>query len=91
MNRLRELREDRDLLQKDVAEAIGLSQRNYSYYETEQAMLTTDILRNLANFYNTSIDYILYETDERKPYPKSIMKKMDNAVDKALDKASKKI
>jgi len=82
MNRLRELREDRDLLQKDVAEAIGLSQRNYSYYETEQAMLTTDILRNLANFYNTSIDYILYETDERKPYPKSIMKKMDKKINK---------
>jgi len=74
MNRLRELREDRDLLQKDIAKAIGLSQRNYSYYETEQSMLTADILRNLANFYNTSIDYLLYETDERKPYNKSIMK-----------------
>ena len=75
MNRLRELREDRDLLQKDIAKAIGHSQRNYSYYETEQAMLTADILKNLANFYNTSIDYLLYETDERKPYSKSIMKK----------------
>lgn len=74
MNRLRELREDRDLLQKDIAKAIGLSQRNYSYYETEQSMLTADILKNLANFYNTSIDYLLYETDERKPYNKSIMK-----------------
>lgn len=74
MNRLRELREDRDLLQKDIAKAIGLSQRNYSYYETEQSMLTADILRSLANFYNTSIDYLLYETDERKPYTKSIMK-----------------
>ena len=72
--RLRELREDRDLLQKDIAKAIGLSQRNYSYYETEQSMLTADILRSLANFYNTSIDYLLYETDERKPYTKSIMK-----------------
>jgi len=75
MNRLKELREDRDLLQKEVAASIGLSQRNYSYYETEKAMLTADILRNLANFYDTSIDYILYETDERKPYTKSIMKK----------------
>ena len=75
MNRLKELREDRDLLQNDVAKAIGLSQRNYSYYETEKTMLTADVLKNLANFYNTSIDYILYETDERKTYPKSIMKK----------------
>lgn len=75
MNRLKELREDRDLLQKEVANAIGLSQRNYSYYETEQSMLTADILRSLAAFYNTSIDYLLYETDERKPYSKSIMKK----------------
>lgn len=75
MNRLKELREDRDLLQKDIAEAIGLSQRNYSYYETGKAMLTADILKSLAKFYNTSIDYILYETDERKKYPKSLIDK----------------
>jgi len=84
MNRLKELREDRDLLQKDVANAIGLSQRNYSYYETEQSMLTADILKNLANFYNTSVDYILYETDERKPYKKSIMKNKKKIKQKGL-------
>jgi len=86
MNRLRELREDRDLLQKDIAKEIGLSQRNYSYYETEQSMLTADILRNLANFYNTSIDYLLYETDERKPYTKSIMKMKKNKKEKEVIK-----
>lgn len=72
-NRLKELREDHDLLQKDVANAIGISERNYSYLETGGTTLTEDILRKLACFYNTSIDYILYMTDERKPYKKSIM------------------
>lgn len=80
MNRLKELREDRDLLQKDIANIIGLSQRNYSYYETGQSMLTADILKSLANYYNTSIDYILYETDERKRYNESIIKKQNNDV-----------
>ena len=75
MNRLRELREDNDLFQKEIAEKIGISQRNYSYFETGQTMLTEDILLKLALFYNTSVDYILYRTDIREPYPKSIMKK----------------
>ena len=73
MNRLRELREDRDLVQREIAKEIGISQRNYSYYETSQTILTEDILQRLANYYNTSIDYILYRTDVRKPYPKSIV------------------
>lgn len=74
MNRLKELREDNDLFQKDIAEKIGITQRNYSYFETGQTMLTEDILLKLASFYNTSVDYLLYKTDERKPYPKSIIK-----------------
>lgn len=73
MNRLRELREDRDLVQREIAKELGISQRNYSYYETSQTILTEDILQRLANYYNTSIDYILYRTDVRKPYPKSIV------------------
>ncbi len=75
MNRLKELREDNDLLQKDVAKKVGISQRKYSYYETGQTLLTEEILKKLAEYYQTSIDYLLYQTDERKPYPKSIMKK----------------
>ncbi len=74
MNRLKELREDNDLYQKDIAESLGITQRNYSYFETGQTMLTEDILKKLAEFYKTSIDYILYQTDERKPYKKSIIK-----------------
>lgn len=74
INRLKELREDNDLLQKDIAKALGISQRNYSYLERGETLLTDDILRKLAKYYETSIDYILYETDERFPYPVSILK-----------------
>lgn len=77
-NRLKELREDNDLLQKDVANAIGITERNYSYIETGKTTLTDDILIRLAEFYNTSIDYLLYLTDEYKPYKKSLMKEEVN-------------
>ena len=50
-----------------------MSQTGYSQYETETNDIPTEILRNLADYYNTSIDYMLYRTDERKPYPKSIL------------------
>lgn len=73
MNRLKELREDNDLLQKDVADSLGISQRNYSYIETGKTALDADTLIKLARFYETSIDYILYETDERLPYPPSFI------------------
>ncbi len=73
MNRLRELREDHDLVKKEIARNLGITQRNYNYYETNQTILTEDILQKLANYYDTSIDYILYRTDIRKSYPKSIV------------------
>ena len=75
MNRLKELREDKDLFQKDIAKYLNMSQTGYSQYETETNDIPTEILRKLADYYNTSIDYILYRTDERKPYPKSILSK----------------
>ena len=78
MNRLRELQEDRDLVQREIAEVLGMSQRSYSYYETSGSLLTENILQMLANYYNTSIDYILYRTDVRKPYPKSVMDKEED-------------
>ena len=73
MNRIKELREDNDILQKDIAKILGISQRNYSYIETGKTTPPIDILKKLAKYYETSIDYILYETDERLPYPPSIM------------------
>ena len=75
MNRIREMREDNDLLQKDVAKILNISQQQYSRYESGENELSYDSLIKLANYYNTSIDYLLYRTDERKPYPESIIKK----------------
>ena len=77
MNRLREIREDKDLYQKDLAKILNVSQQQYSRCETEENELSYDGLIKLANFYNTSIDYLLYRTDQKKPYPKSIVKEND--------------
>ncbi len=73
MNRLKDLREEHDLLQKDIAKYLNMSQNGYSYYETEGLDIPTSILKKLARYYNTSIDYLLYLTDKREPYPKSII------------------
>ena len=80
MNRIREIREDIGWTQTEIAKKIGITQRNYSYYETGRTMLTEDILTKLADLYNTSIDYLLYRTDKRDAYPKSLLqnKKNDN-------------
>jgi len=63
--RIKELREDLDLLQKDVAKVLGITQRKYSYLETEAQPLTDEILIKLSKFYNVTTDYILYLT--KKP------------------------
>lgn len=73
-NRLREIREDKDLTQREVSKALNISQVAYSYYELGKRQIPNDILRKLALYYNVSIDYILYMTDIRKPYPRSIVK-----------------
>lgn len=68
--RIRELREDRDLLQKDMAELLNCSQVAYSRYELGLRDIPTDVLITLAKFHNTSTDYILGLTDEKEPYHK---------------------
>lgn len=73
MNRLRDLREDKDLYQKDIAKYLNMSQTGYSQYETETNDIPTEILKKLAIYYDTSIDYLLCLTDIRKPYPKSLL------------------
>lgn len=73
MNRLREIREDRDLLQSDIALMLNMTQNGYSKYETESNDIPTDVLKKLADYYDTNIDYLLYRTDERKALPKSIV------------------
>jgi len=67
--RIRDLREDRDLSQSEVAEAIGISQRKYSYLETGRQPWTDEILVRVAKFYNTSVDYLLKQTEVLAPYP----------------------
>ena len=70
MNRLKELRVDRDLTQSQVAAAIGITQRKYSYIETGIQQATEAILKNLAEYYGVSVDYHLKLTDDPAPYPK---------------------
>ena len=67
--RLRDLREDRDLSQTQVAKMLGMSQTGYSQYETGENDIPVAILEKLADLYHTSVDYLLGRTDQRKPYP----------------------
>jgi transcriptional regulator with XRE-family HTH domain len=62
--RIRDLREDADLTQKQVGEAINVPQRTYAYYESGQRMVPPQVLCALADFYNVSVDYILGRVDE---------------------------
>ena len=66
--RIRDLREDRDLNQTEIARHLGMSQTGYSKYETGENDIPTQILIKLARFYNTSIDYLLGETDNKNRY-----------------------
>ncbi len=66
--RIRDMREDRDLTQKQIAELLGMSQTGYSKYETGENDIPTGILIKLARYYGTSIDYLLGETDQKERY-----------------------
>jgi len=63
--RLRDLREDSDLTQKQLAEILGMSQTGYSKYETGENDIPTHILIKLADFYHTSTDFILGRTNKK--------------------------
>ncbi len=67
-NRIKDLREDSDYTQQQVADKIGITQRKYSYIETGVQPLTDEILISLSKLYNTSIDYILMQTDNKQRY-----------------------
>lgn len=64
--RIRDLREDHDMNQTQVAKMLGMSQTGYSKYETGENDLPTAVLIKLADFYNVSIDYLLDRTDDPK-------------------------
>jgi transcriptional regulator with XRE-family HTH domain len=70
-NRLKDLREDHDYTQQQIAQEIGITQRKYSYIETGIQQLTAEVLVPLARFYDVSVDYLLGETDCPKRYPKA--------------------
>ena len=66
-HRIRDLREDKDLTQKQMAQILNMSQTGYSKYETGENDIPTAILIKLAKFHNTSIDYLLGITDNPAP------------------------
>ena len=66
--RIKDLREDSDLNQTQIAKMLGMSQTGYSKYETGENDLPTEALIKLAKFYNTSIDYLLGQTDKKERY-----------------------
>ena len=70
MLRLKDLREDKDLKQEDVARFLNISQTNYSKYELGKINIPISSLIKLSEFYNTSVDYLLGLTNETKPYPR---------------------
>lgn len=67
---LRELREDADLKQQDIAELLGTTKQYYGQYELGKQLIPTHHLITLADYYHTSTDYILGRTNIKKPYPK---------------------
>ena len=71
--RIKEMREDKDLNQSEVAKILNVSQVTYRFYELGRRQIPVDLLVILAKFYNTSTDYLLRLTDVREPYPKSIV------------------
>lgn len=69
-DRIRGLREDRDLKQEDLAKLLNCTQACYSNYENGKRDIPTDVLNALADFYKVSVDYLMDRTNEKKPYPK---------------------
>ena len=68
--RIRNLREDKDMNQTQMAEKLNINQRTYSRYENADSMMPLDILIRIADFHNVSVDYLLERTDNPKRYPK---------------------
>ena len=66
--RIKDLREDSDITQKELAEYLHIKQNTYSQYENGQRQLPIEVLIALAKYYHTSTDYLLGLTDEKKPY-----------------------
>lgn len=70
-DRIRDLREDADLKQRDLARELKLHQTTYSSYELGKLNIPIPVLIQLAQFYHTSVDYLLGLTNEKRPYPRA--------------------
>ena len=71
IERLKEIREDKDYKQSDIAKVLNTTQQQYSKYELGFQVIPVERLFKLAKFYNTSVGYLIGLTNERKPYPKA--------------------
>ena len=71
MLRIKDIREDREMKQKDVAEFLNISQTNYSKYELGKINITIETLKKMSILFDTSVDYLLGLTNEVKPYPRA--------------------
>jgi transcriptional regulator with XRE-family HTH domain len=74
-NRIKSLREDSDLLQKEVAEYLEITQQQYSLYEKGIRLMPMDMVKKLARYYNVDMNYIAGISNIRKPYPKDELKR----------------
>lgn len=70
IRRLKDTREDKDMLQKQIAIVLEITRQQYGLYESGQRTIPIEKLIKLAEFYGTSTDYLLGLTDEQKPYPR---------------------
>ena len=70
LEHLRALREDKDLSQEDMAAFLNVHQTIYSDYELGRSNIPIETLHKLADYFNTSVDYLLGRTDEKRPYPR---------------------
>ena len=70
LEHLRALREDRDLSQREMADILQVHQTTYSDYELERLNIPIPVLRELARFFDTSVDYIIGLTEDSRPYPR---------------------
>lgn len=74
IERIKDIREDRNITQSEIAKILSTTQSQYSLYETGIRLIPIDKLDILANYYNTSVDYLIGRTDKRESYPKTILK-----------------
>lgn len=68
--RIRNLREDKDLTQAYMGKVLNITQKTYSRYENDERAIPIEILSKIADFHETSVDYLIERTDIKKPYPR---------------------